>query len=343
VAHSALAMTEGTIDSARRVDGKPRIIVTRRVPGVEARMAELFDATFNPDDHKFSRDELIAAMQDCDVLVPCVTDKIDSEMIAAAGERMKLIANFGAGVDHLDLAACHARKIMVTNTPGVFTDDTADITMALILNASRRLGEGIRMVSAGEWDGWAPSAMLGRTLRGKVLGIVGMGRIGQALAHRARAFGMRIVYQNRRRLPESLETILGAEFEPDLDALVAASDYLSLNCPATPETRGMLDARRIAAMKPGSYIINSGRGDLIDEDALVDALTSGHLGGAGLDVFLNEPNIDPRLIALPSVVALPHLGSATMEGRTAAGEKIIANIQSWADGHNPPDRVVTSG
>ncbi len=302
-------------------------------------MAELFEARFNPEDRQLTRDELIAAMQECDVLVPCVTDKIDAQMIEAAGQRMKLIANFGAGVDHLDLAACHARRIMVTNTPGVFTEDTADITMALILNASRRLGEGIRMVAAGEWSGWTPTDMLGRTLRGKVLAIVGMGRIGQALAHRARAFGMHIVYNNRRRLPFALETILGAEFEPDLDALIPRSDYLSLNCPVTEKTRGILDAGRIASMKPGAFVINSGRGELIDEEALIAALESGHLGGAGLDVFLGEPAIDPRLLALPGVVALPHLGSATLEGRTAAGEKIIANIQSWADGHSPPDRV----
>lgn len=303
-------------------------------------MGELFDAVLNRDDHAFSRDELITAMQDCDVLVPCVTDKIDAAMIEAAGERMKLIANFGAGVDHLDLPACQTRRIMVTNTPGVFTEDTADITMALILSATRRLSEGIRMVAAGEWGGWAPSAMLGRTLRGKVLGIVGMGRIGQALAHRARAFGMRIRYNNRRQLPKALETILGAEFEPDLDALVRECDYLSLNCPATAETRGVLSAARIASMKPDAFVINSGRGDLIDEDALIRALESGKLGGAGLDVFNGEPVVDPRLIALPNVTALPHLGSATLEGRTAAGEKIIANIQSWSDGHTPPDLVV---
>lgn len=338
-------MTDSTqsasaLESPRRVDGKPRVIVTRHLPGVEPRMAELFDTVLNTENRQFSRDELIAAMQDCDVLVPCVTDKIDAAMIDAAGPRMGLIANFGAGVDHLDLQACQARKIMVTNTPGVFTEDTADITMALILCASRRLSEGVRMVAANEWPGWSPSHMLGRTLRGKVLGIVGMGRIGQALAHRARAFGMHVVYNNRRRLPDALETILGAEFEPDMDRLIAHSDYLSLNCPATADTKGMLNAQRIATMKPGSFVINSGRGDLIDEDALIDALRSGHLGGAGLDVFLNEPNIDPRFVDLPNVVALPHLGSATVEGRTAAGEKIIRNIQSWADGHSPPDRVV---
>ena len=303
-------------------------------------MAELFDAVINTEDKPFSRSDLIAAMQDCDVLVPCVTDKIDAEVVARAGDRLGLIANFGAGVDHLDLAACQARKIMVTNTPGVFTEDTADITMALILAASRRVAEGIHMIADGKWTGWTPTALLGHSLRGKILGIAGMGRIGQALAHRARAFGMQIVYNNRRRLPDALETILGARYEPDLDALIANSDYFSINCPATEETRGLLSAKRIASMKPDAYVINTGRGDLIDEDALITALESGHLSGAGLDVFMNEPQVDPRLARLPNVVALPHLGSATIEGRTAAGEKIIANIQSWADGHSPPDRVV---
>jgi glyoxylate reductase len=326
--------------SQRRISGKPRVIVTRHLPGVEPRMHELFDAVTNPDDRLFSRDDLVAAMQDCDVLVPCVTDRIDGGMIAAAGERMKLIANFGAGIDHLDLPAIHQRRIMLTNTPGVFTEDTADITMALILAASRRLSEGIKLVAAGEWEGWSPSHMLGRTLRGKLLGIVGMGRIGQALAHRARAFGMEIHYNNRRRLPDALETILGAHYEPDLDALVARADYVSLNCPATAETKNILDAKRIAAMKQDAFVINSGRGDLLDEEAMIAALETGKLGGAGLDVFAREPAIDPRLVALPNVVALPHLGSATFEGRTAAGEKIIRNIQSWADGHLPPDRVV---
>jgi len=316
---------------------KPRVIVTRRLPGVEARMSELFDAVLNPDDHPFTREELVAAMRDCDVLVPCVNDRIDAEMIAEAGERMKLIANFGAGVNHLDLAALHSRGIVLTNTPDVFTEDTADITMALILMASRRLSEGVRMVAAGEWTGWAPSAMLGRTLKGKVLGIVGMGRIGQALARRAQAFEMRVIYTNRRRLADEC----GATFEPDLDALIARSDYLSLNCPATDETRGLLDANRIAAMKPGTFVINSGRGDLIDEDALIAALESGHLGGAGLDVYIGEPDLRQQFMALPNVVALPHLGSATVEGRTAAGEKIIANILAWAKGETPPDLVAT--
>lgn len=320
----------------------PRVIITRRLPGVESRMAELFDAVPNTSDRPFTRDQLVSAMRDCDVLVPCVTDRIDAAMIADAGDRLKLIANFGAGVDHLDLAACHARGIAVTNTPNVFTEDTADITMALILMASRRLSEGVRMVAAGEWTGWTPTAMLGRNLRGKLLGIVGMGQIGQALARRARAFGMDLRYTNRRRLAPALEAELGADFEPDLEALIRDSDYLSLNCPATAETRGLLNAARIASMKPGSFVINSGRGDLIDEDALVAALESGHLGGAGLDVFVGEPDVHPRLATLPNVAALPHLGSATVEGRTQAGEKIIANILAFIEGRTPPD-LLTPG
>ena len=302
-------------------------------------MGTLFDAVFNPEDRAFTREELVAAMLDCDVLVPNVTDKIDAAMLDEAGGRMKMIANFGAGLDHLDVPALKAKGIVLTNTPDVFTEDTADITMALILNATRRLSEGIRMVAAGEWDGWAPSRMLGRNLRGKLLGIVGMGAIGKALAVRARAFGMEIAYNNRRRLSEAEEAELGARFEPDLETLIREADYLSLNCPSTPETRGLLDAERIAAMKPGSFVINSGRGDLIDEGALIAALESGHLGGAGLDVFVGEPNLRPEFMRLKNVTALPHLGSATIEGRTEAGEKIIRNIQAWLAGETPPDLV----
>lgn len=316
-----------------------RVRVTRQLPGIDLRLSTLFDAVLSDDDHSLTREELVAAMADCDVLVPWVADKIDAEMIAQAGSRLRMIANFGAGTDHLDLAACRAAGIVVTNTPDVFTEDTADLTMALILCASRRLMEGASIVSAGKWNGWGPSRMLGRTLNGKTLGIVGMGRIGQALARRARAFGMNVVYNNRRRMTEEDERDLGVDFEPDLDRLIASSDYLSLNCPVTPETKGLLGAERIAAMKPGSFVINSGRGDLIDEDALIAALESGHLFAAGLDVYLNEPNIDPRFLTLPNVVTIPHMGSATIEGRTAAGEKIIGNILAWARGETPPDLV----
>ena len=302
-------------------------------------MRERFDATLNADDRKLTREELVAGMRECDVLVPCVTDRIDRAMIAEAGERLGLIANFGAGVEHLELDACAEAGIQVSNTPGTFTDDTADITMALILGAARRLGEGVRMIADRPWDGGAPSAMLGTARAGKVLGIVGMGAIGQALARRARAFGMAIAYHNRRPLDPGLE--LSARFVPALDALIGEADFLSLNCPATAETRGLLDARRIGLMKRGSFVINSGRGDLIDEDALVAALENGHLAGAGLDVFRGEPAVDPRLAAMPQVFGLPHLGSATIEGRTAAGEKIVANIEAWLAGRPLPDGVAT--
>ncbi|MBC7492938.1 MAG: D-glycerate dehydrogenase, partial [Novosphingobium sp.] len=250
------------------------------------------------------------------------------------------IASFGAGVDHIDLAAARARKIMVTNTPGVFTDDTADMTMALIIAVPRRFVDGGRVLREGNWQGWSPSSMLGHRLGGKLLGIIGMGRIGQAVAHRARAFGMSIAYHNRHRLPESIENMLGARWEPDLDTLVRDADILTLHAPATTNGQPVIDARRIALMKPDAYIVNTARGGLIDENALIEALESGRIGGAGLDVYAHEPDVDPRLIALPNVSLLPHLGSATFEGRAASGEKVIANIRFWADGHRPPDQVL---
>lgn len=326
---------------ARRISGKPRVVLTRRLlPAVEARMAELFDAVLRQNDEPWDRTALIAAMQDCDVLVPCVTDRIDAAMLAEAGPRMKLIANFGAGTEHIDLAAARAQGIVVTNTPGVFTDDTADMTMVLMIAVCRRLAEGGRMLRQGQWDGWRPSGLLGHSLSGRTLAIIGMGRIGQAVAHRARAFGLEVIYHNRHRLPAHFETMLGARHEADLDAMIARADIVSLHCPASPSTRQILDARRIALMKPGAFVINTARGDLIDEEALILALQQGHLAGAGLDVFAHEPAVDPRLLALPNVVAMPHLGSATAEGREASGEKIIANIKFWVDGHRPPDQVI---
>lgn len=303
-------------------------------------MTELFDVVTNPDDTPLGRDGLIAAMRDADVLVPTVTDRIDAAMLEEAGDRLGMIANFGAGIEHIDLAAARARKIIVTNTPGVFTDDTADLTMMLILSVPRRLGEGSRLVRDGEWTGWAPTQLLGRSIGGKRLAIVGMGRIGQAVAHRARAFGMDVVYHNRRPLPGSIETMLGVRYEPDLDTMLAQADIVTLHCPASAETHHLLDARRIALLKPDAFIINTARGDLIDEDALVGALTAGKLGGAGLDVYAREPAVDARLVAMPSVITLPHLGSATVEGRSQAGEKVIANIRFWVDGHRPPDQVI---
>ncbi len=323
--------------------GKPKVVVTRHLmPSVEARMSELFDAVLNTGDKPMSREALSAAMQDCDVLVPTVTDRIDAEMIANAGKNLRLIANFGAGTEHIDLEAAAKRKIMVTNTPGVFTDDTADIAMAGIIGVPRRIREGVELVRRKRWTGWAPSGMLGRKLAGKVLGIVGMGRIGQAVAHRARGFGLEIAYYNRKQMPAALEQMLGARFVSDLDTLIAKADILTLHCPLTEETRGMIDARRIALMKPGSSIINTARGELIDQEALIEALQSGHLAGAGLDVYPDEPHVDDRLIKHPNVMTLPHIGSATAEGREASGEKVIANIQFWVNGHRPPDQVLTA-
>jgi glyoxylate reductase len=320
---------------------RPCIRVTRKLlPAVESRMAELFDAGFNTDDKPMSRDELIDAMADCNVLVPTVTDNIDAALIAAAPTRLKLIANYGAGVNHIDLAAAKAKGIMVTNTPGVFTDDTADLTMALILNVPRRLGEGHRMMRNGEWQGWSPTGMLGHRIGGKTLGIIGLGRIGEAVALRAKAFGLNIIYSKRHRLPASVEEELGITFEPDLDRLVARADIISLHCPLTAETDKIINAARIEQMKPDAYIINSSRGELIDEDALIAALESGRIAGAGLDVYTHEPAVDSRLFAIPNVVLLPHLGSATFEGREASGERVVTNIRVWADGHRPPDQVL---
>jgi glyoxylate reductase len=325
----------------RRVEGTPRVVVTRRLlPETEARMSELFDVSLNAEDRPLSRDELVAAMQSAHILVPTVTDRIDAAMIAEAGPQLGLIANFGAGTEHIDLAAARARKIMVTNTPGVFTDDTADMTIALIISVARRLNYGGRTLRAGKWEGWAPSTMLGHRLSGKTLAIIGMGRIGQAVAHRARAFGLHVAYNSRHRLPEAFETMYGARFEPDLDKLVAEADILTLHCPATPETHHLIDARRISLMKPHAYIVNTARGQLIEEEALISALVEGRIGGAGLDVFEHEPQVDARLLAHHNVAILPHMGSATFEGRIASGEKVIANIRFWADGHRPPDQVL---
>jgi glyoxylate reductase len=320
---------------------RPRIHVTRKLlPPVEKRMAELFDAHFNVDDGPLSQEQLAAAMADCDVLVPTVTDRIDAALIAAAPPRLKLIANYGAGVNHVDLGAAKAKGIMVTNTPGVFTDDTADLTMALILNVPRRLGEGHRLMRSGEWRGWSPTGMLGHRIGGKTLGIIGLGRIGEAVAIRAKAFGLNILYNKRHRLPASVEEELGVTFEPDLDRLMTRADIISLHCPLNAETEKLINADRIAMMKPDAYVINSSRGELVDEDALIEALTSGRIAGAGLDVYTHEPAVDSRLFAIPNVVLLPHLGSATFEGREASGERVIANIRMWADGHRPPDQVL---
>ena len=318
---------------------RPKVTVTYRLPPpVEARMRDLFDAVLRDDDRPLTRAELSRAAANTDVLVPTVADAIDGALIAGAGERLALIANFGVGTNHIDLAAARARGIPVSNTPGVLTDDTADTTMALILWTPRRFSDGERAIREHAWAGWSPSAMLGHRVTGKALGIVGMGRIGRAVAARAGGFGVKVHYHNRHRLPEAAEA--GAIFHADLDAMLGAVDILSLNCPLTPATHHLIDARRLRLLPPHAYIVNTARGPLIDEAALADALEAGTIAGAGLDVFEAEPRIEPRLARLPNVVLLPHMGSATFEGRRAMGEKVIANIRAWADGHRPPDQVL---
>ena len=300
-------------------------------------MAELFDVTLALDDRGADLD---AAVRTCDVLVPTVTDMIDGALIADAGARLKLIANYGAGVNHIDLAAARAREIIVTNTPGVLTEDTADMTMALILSVPRRLAEGEKLVRSGAWVGWSPGGMLGHRIGGKALGIVGMGRIGQAVARRARGFGLGVHYHNRHRLPKVVEAEHHAEYHPNLDEMLGMADIVTLHTPRNSDSENLIDARRIGLMKPDAFLINASRGGILDEDALIAALEGGKLAGAGLDVWKHEPAIDPRLLALPNVVMLPHMGSATYEGRLAMGDRVIANIRAWVDGHRPPDQVL---
>jgi glyoxylate reductase len=303
-------------------------------------MAELFDASFNEHDRPLSRAELQAAMQDCDVFVPTVTDDIDADLIAGAGERLQLIANYGAGVNHIALKAARVRDIIVTNTPGVLTEDTADMTMALIVSVPRRLAEGEKLVRSGQWAGWSPSSMLGHRIGGKALGIVGMGRIGQAVAQRARAFGLSIHYHNRHRLPAVLEAQLAATWHESLDDMLERIDILTIHTPRNADSEKLIDRRRIGLLRPHVYLINASRGGIVDEDALVEALEAGRLAGAGLDVWQYEPEIDPRLLALPNVVMTPHMGSATFEGRIATGDRVIANIRMWVGGDRPPDQIL---
>ncbi len=320
---------------------RPRVVVTRRLPqAIEQRMAALFDVSFNLDDTPMDRAALLRAMQESDVLVPTLTDDIGGELLANAGDQLRLIANFGAGVDHIDLAAARAKGIIVTNTPGVLTEDTADMTMALILSVPRRFAEGEKLVRSGDWQGWSPTSMLGHRIGGKRLAIIGMGRIGRSVAARARAFGLEIGYHNRRRLPPHVEAELGASWCDDLDTLLGLADIISVHCPLTTETEGMIDARRLALMKPTAYFINTSRAEIADEAALIAALEHGRIAGAGLDVYAHEPAVDPRLLALSNVVLLPHVGSATYEGRQATGERVITNIRLWSGGERPPDQVL---
>ncbi len=317
------------------------VVVTRRLPdAVETRLKELFDVTLRDDDTPMTREELADAVQKADVLVPTVTDTIDATLIARSGDKLKLIANYGAGVDHIDVATARQRGVLVSNTPGVLTDDTADMTMGLILAVTRRLPEGLAVMQQGNWDGWAPTALLGGRIAGRRLGILGMGRIGQAVARRAAAFGMQIHYNNRRRLRPEIEDQLEATYWDSLDQMVARMDVISVNCPSTPSTFHLMNARRLKLMKADAVIVNTSRGEVIDENALTRMLRAGEIAGAGLDVYEHGTDINPRLRELPNVVLLPHMGSATIEGRIEMGEKVIINIKTFEDGHRPPDQVV---
>ncbi len=322
---------------------RPRVVVTRKLPDViETRLMELFDTRLNLDDRLMNPEELRAAVGSAAVLVPTVTDRIDKAVLDAAGPDFKLIASFGTGVDHIDLDLAKARGITVTNTPGVLTEDTADMTMALILAVARRLGEGERLVRSGRWTGWSPTSMLGLRLAGKRLGIIGMGRIGTAVARRARAFGLSIHYHNRRKVDPAIERELEASYWESLDQMLGHMDVLSINCPHTPATYHLLSSRRLRRLKPHAIIVNTARGEVIDEPALVRALYAREIAGAGLDVYAHEPQVDPKLAQLDNVVLLPHMGSATLDGRIAMGEKVLINIKTFIDGHHPPDRVLAT-
>lgn len=317
------------------------VVVTRRLPeAVETRLSELFDVRLREDDTPMTRTELVEAVRSADILVPTVTDAIDAGLLGQAGENLRLIANYGAGVDHIDVATARQRGILVANTPGVLTEDTADMTMALILAVTRRIPEGLATMQKGDWTGWAPTALLGGRIAGRRLGILGMGRIGQAVARRAAAFGMQVHYHNRRRLRPETEADLQATYWESLDQMVARMDVISVNCPSTPSTFHLMNARRLKLMKPSAVIVNTSRGEVIDENALTRMIRAEEIAGAGLDVFEHGIAVNPRLRELPNVVLLPHMGSATVEGRLEMGEKVIINIKTFEDGHRPPDLVV---
>ncbi len=320
---------------------KTNIILTRRLPDtVETRMRELFNATLNQTDQPFTQEQLIQAVKTADVLVPTVTDSLSASVIEQAGPQLRLIASFGTGVDHIDVKAAREKGITVTNTPGVLSEDTADVAMSLILAVPRRIVQGDIKVRSGQWDGWSPTGMLGHRINGKRLGIIGMGSIGQAIARRAKAFGMSIHYHNRKAVHPSIEAELEATYWETIEQMLPRVDIISINCPSTPATHHLLNKERLSLLSPHSYLVNTGRGDVIDEIALIELLKEDKIAGAGLDVYEHEPVVSSALIDLPNVVLLPHIGSATIEGRHAMGDKVIINIQTFLDGHTPPDRVV---
>ncbi|MBP7242823.1 D-glycerate dehydrogenase [Amaricoccus sp.] len=322
-------------------DNRLKVVVTRRLPElVETRLRELFDATLSPDDQPMSQEALAAAMAGADVLVPTITDRIDQSLLSRAGPKLKLIANYGAGFDHIDVATALRRGIIVTNTPGVLAEDTADMAMALILAVPRRLQEGAQLMQRGDWDGWSPTALLGHRIAGKKLGILGFGAIGRAIAARAQPFGLEVNYHARRRVHPGIEKECNAVWWESLDQMLTRIDVLSINVPHTPSTFHLMNARRLKLMKPTAIVVNTARGEVIDENALTRMLRAGELAGAGLDVYEHGHDINPRLRALPNVLLLPHMGSATIEGRVEMGEKVIINVKTFADGHRPPDQVV---
>ncbi|MFC7292282.1 2-hydroxyacid dehydrogenase [Hirschia litorea] len=320
---------------------KVKVVISRKLPKpIEQRMVELFDAELNATDEAFTENRIADALERADVFVSTVTDKIHAGLIAKAGKQLKMIAQFGAGVDNIDVKAAAERGIVVTNTPGVLTEDTADMTMALILALPRRMVQGVEALRRGEFEGWSPTWMLGHRIFGKRIGIIGMGRIGQAVARRARAFGLEVHYHNRNRVSPAIEAQFATTYWESLDQMISRMDIISINCPATPATYHLMHERRLRLLKPHAYIINTSRGEVIDEEALISALEAGQIAGAGLDVFENEPEINPRLLALKNVILIPHMGSATIEARTEMGEKVIINIKNFLDGHMVPDRVI---
>jgi len=318
-----------------------RVAVTRKLPAsVEARLADLFDTALSGRDEPLPPAQLLELAQDVDVLAPTLGDKLDAAFFEAAGDRLKLVANFGAGTDHIDVAAANARGVTVTNTPSVLAEDAADMAMALVLAVPRRLVEGVRALETGAFHGWSPTWMLGRRVRGKKLGIIGLGRVGEAIARRARAFGLSIHYHNRTPINPHIEDELEATYWESLDQMLARMDIISVNCPHTPGTYHLLSARRMRLLKPTAIIVNTARGEVIDENAMSRMLEKDELAGVGLDVFEHEPAVNPRLLKNPKAVLMPHMGSATIEGRIDMGEKVIINIKTFVDGHKPPDRVV---
>ncbi|WP_142849074.1 D-glycerate dehydrogenase [Telmatospirillum sp. J64-1] len=322
---------------------KPQVVVTRKLPdAIETRMMELFNTRLNVDDTPMTKADLVEAVKQADVLVSTVTDRIDAAVLSQAGPNLRLIANFGAGVDHIDLATARQRGITVTNTPDVLTEDTADMAMAMILAVPRRLVEGEHVIRQGKWAGWSPTWMLGHRIWGKRLGIIGMGRIGQAVARRAKGFGLSVHYHNRKRVHPEIENELEATYWESLDQMLARMDVISVHCPHTPATFHLLSARRLKLLQPHAYVVNTARGEVIDESALTRMLVKREIAGAALDVFENEPAVNPKLVELDNVLLLPHMGSATIEARVDMGEKVIINIKTFVDGHNPPDRVLAS-